>query len=145
MHATTGVSTTRGELVRATSGDLEPHMPNSVEVEPRMTSNGALRTRKRRDDLKLVLEQLVYNLRWSWDTPTVELFRALGPEPWARTQNPVHILRAADSDVLAEHAESILARGAELEHYMTRQPALGNIPRIAYFSAEFAIAEALPI
>ena len=45
-----------------------------------MQSNGALRTRKRRDDLKLVLEQLVYNLRWSWDTPTVELFPGLRAE-----------------------------------------------------------------
>jgi starch phosphorylase len=120
-------------------------MPNIAEVEPRMTSNGALRTRKRRDDLALVLEQLVYNLRWSWDPATVGLFRAIGPEPWAKTHNPVSVLKAAGRDVLAEHAEDILARGGELEQYLTRTPALGGIPRIAYFSAEFAIAEALPI
>jgi glycogen phosphorylase len=110
-----------------------------------MPPNGALRTRKRRDDLNLLLGRLVYNLRWSWDPATVDLFRALSPEPWARSHNPVHVLRAADAAALAEHAQSILARGAELEQYLTRQPALDGIPRIAYFSAEFAIAEALPI
>ena len=145
MHAPSGVPDMPGGLVTAAQGDPEPHMPNTAEVEPRMTSNGALRTRKRRDDLKLVLEQLVYNLRWSWDPPTTELFQALGPEPWSRGHNPVHVLKSVDNDVLAEHAESILARGAELKQYLTKQPALGGIPRVAYFSAEFAIAEALPI
>src|SRR6266508_5187532 len=145
MHAPSGVPDMPGGLVTAAQGDPEPHMPNTAEVEPRMTSNGALRTRKRRDDLKLVLEQLVYNLRGSWDPPTTELFQALGPEPWSRGHNPVHVLKSVDNDVLAEHAESILARGAELEQYLTNQPALGGIPRVAYFSAEFAIAEALPI
>jgi glucan phosphorylase len=120
-------------------------MPNIAEVEPRMTSNGAVRTRGRRDDLRSILEHLAYNLRWSWNPATVELFRTLGPDPWQRSHNPVSVLRTVDSDVLTEHAEALLDRSAELDHYLNKQPALGGIPRIAYFSAEFAITEALPI
>jgi glycogen phosphorylase len=122
-------------------------MPNTAELgEPCMTSDGALRrTRKRRDALANVLEALAYNLRWSWDPATVDLFRAISPEPWARTHNPVTVLKAAGPDVLAEHAESILARGAELDQYLDRPSSLGGVPRVAYFSAEFAISEALPI
>src|SRR5215216_2867942 len=120
------------------SGDPDPHMPNIAEVEtsePRMTSNGALRTRKRRDDLVLVLEELAYNLRWSWDPATVDLFHAIAPEPWTRTHNPVAVVRAADPDVLAEHAESILERRADLEQYLNRPAGVENMPRIGYFCA----------
>jgi starch phosphorylase len=94
-----------------------------------------------------VLEQLVYNLRWSWNPRVVDLFRALAPEPWARTHNPVSVLKAAaaDPDVLAEHAESILEEHANLERYLSGEPRLGGVPRIAYFCAEFAITESLPI
>ncbi|HET6319143.1 MAG TPA: alpha-glucan family phosphorylase [Chloroflexota bacterium] len=111
-----------------------------------MTSDGALhRPQRRRANLPNVLEELVYNLRWSWDPDTVDLFRAIAPEPWARTHNPVAVLKAAGPDVIEEHAQSILARGAELEQYLKRPSALGGVPRVAYFSAEFAITEALPI
>jgi glycogen phosphorylase len=120
-------------------------MPNTAEVEPRMTSNGALRTRKHRDDPQRALDQLVYNLRWSWDPTTVELFRSLNPDAWHRSHTPVAVLRSLDPATVAEHADSILARSAELEHYLAKQPALGDVPRIAYFSAEFAITESLPI
>ena len=53
---------------------------------------------------------------------------------------------ANDPDRLAEHAESILERQADLEQYL--QPSsrdVDGMPRIAYFCAEFAIAESLPI
>jgi starch phosphorylase len=121
-------------------------MPKTAEIgEPLMTSNGPLRTRRRRDDLALVLQELAYNLRWSWDPQTIELFRALAPEHWSRAHNPVHVLKAVDQDALAEHAESILERRTDLEQYLNRGSSLGATPRIAYFCAEFAIAEALPI
>jgi len=110
-----------------------------------MTSDGPLRTRRRRDDLALVLQELAYNLRWSWDPPTVELFKALAPEHWSKAHNPVHVVKAVDQDALAEHAESILECRAELEQYLNCESSVGTTPRIAYFCAEFAIAEALPI
>src|SRR4051812_17532220 len=123
-------------------------MLNTAELsDPRRVSDGVLRTRHRRDDLVAALDRLVYNLRWSWDATTVALFRALAPEPFARTGNPVNVLRSAgsDLDVLAEHAESILDRDADLDHYLNRPGRMDGVPLIAYFSAEFAIAEALPI
>jgi starch phosphorylase len=125
-------------------------MPKTAELEfcePRIVSDGAHRVRKRRDDLVPVLEQLAYNMRWSWDPATRDLFQSLAPEPWARTRNPIAVLKPAsnDPDRLAEHAESILECRAALEQYLNRDPHLKGMPRIAYFCAEFAIAESLPI
>jgi starch phosphorylase len=123
-------------------------MPKTVEiVQPRIVSEGTLRVRKRRDNLVPLLEQLAYNLRWSWDPKTLDLFQSLAPEPWARTHNPIAVLKSAanDPDRLAEHAESILERHSDLDHYLNRAPYVKDVPRIAYFCAEFAIAESLPI
>jgi starch phosphorylase len=50
-----------------------------------------------------------------------------------------------EPDRLAEHAESILERHAELETYLNRPPHVRDVPRIGYFCAEFAITETLPI
>ena len=112
-----------------------------------MVTEGALRVRKKRDDLIPLLEALAYNLRWSWDPSTLDLFQRLAPEPWARTHNPIAAMQSAinEPDRLAEHAESILERHTNLEHYLTRQPYVRDVPRIAYFCAEFAISETLPI
>jgi glycogen phosphorylase len=131
-----------------TAGDPEAHMLNTAELsDPRTQTDGVLRTRHRRDDLVAALDRLVYNLRWSWDAATVALFRALAPEPFARTGNPINVLRSAtgDPDVLAEHAKSILDREADLDQYLNGPQRMDGVPRIAYFSAEFAITEALPI
>ena len=102
-----------------------------------MVSEGALRVRKRRDDLVPLLEQLAYNLRWSWDPATRDLFQALAPEPWARTHNPIAALKAAanDPDRLAEHAESILERHADLEQYLNASAARAAACRASRTSA----------
>ena len=157
MHATTGVPRRSlaarflrgpdGVLVRAAPGDPEPHMPNTAEIEPRMAfqRRGARTKATRRLSFPL-LEQLAYNLRWSWDPATARAVPSLAPEPWSRTHNPIAVLvRRHDPDRLAEHAESILERHAELEQYLTGSRASSGMPRIAYFCAEFAIAESLPI
>src|SRR5216683_6919027 len=139
MHALT---------MKVASGDPEPHMPNTAEInQPRIVSNSSLRVRKRRNDLVPLLEQLAYNLRWSWNSAARDLFEALAPEPWSRTHNPIAVLKAAanDADRLAEHAESILEQHGALEQYLTGTPRIKGVPRIAYFCAEFAIAESLPI
>src|SRR6266851_2115824 len=161
MHATPGVPASvwpychylrsrelDGVLMRVASGDPEPHMPKTAEiVQPRSVSQGAQRVRKRRDNLVPLLEQLAYNLRWSWDPKTRDLFQSLAPDPWARTHNPIAVLKSAanDPDLLAEHAESILERHGDLDQYLNRAPHVKDVPRIAYFCAEFAIAESLPI
>src|SRR5438874_4121325 len=135
-------------FVKLASGEPESHMPEIAElVEPRMVTEGARRVRKKRDDLIPLLEILTYNLRWSWDPPTIDLFQRLAPEPWARTHNPIAALASSinEPDRLAEHAESILERHHDLEQYLHRQPHVKDVPRIAYFCAEFAITETLPI
>src|SRR5712691_2820038 len=134
--------------MKVASGDPEPHMPNTAEiVQPRIVSDRSLRVRKRRNDLVPLLEQLAYNLRWSWNSAARDLFQSLAPEPWSRTHNPIAVLKAAanDPDRLAEHAESILEQHGALEQYLTGTPRIKGVPRIAYFCAEFAIAESLPI
>jgi glycogen phosphorylase len=112
-----------------------------------MVTEGSARVRKKRDDLIPLLEELAYNLRWSWHPATVDLFQSLAPERWARTHNPINAMRAAanEPDRLAEHAESILERYGDLEQYLNRPPHVADVPRIAYFCAEFAITETLPI
>jgi starch phosphorylase len=123
-------------------------MPDIAEItKPRNAADGALRVRKRRDDLVPLLDQLAYNLRWSWNPAVRELFQSLAPEPWGRTHNPIAVLKsvANDRDRLAEHAESILDQHGDLEQYLNSSPRIDGVPRIAYFCAEFAIAESLPI
>ena len=94
-----------------------------------------------------LLEQLAYNLRWSWDPATLDLFQSLAPEPWSKTHNPIAAYRSAINEParLAEHAESILERHHDLDQYLNRPPHVKDVPRIAYFCAEFAITESLPI
>src|SRR5437868_1613058 len=133
---------------RLVPGDPNPRMSKTAEItETRPVTKGALRVRKRRDDLAQLLQQLAYNLRWSWDPKTTDLFQAIAPEPWARTHNSIAALKAAtsDPDRLAEHAESIRERHDDLENYLNSKPHLKDVPRIAYFCAEFAITESLPI
>src|ERR1700674_2068492 len=101
------------EFVRVASGDGEPHMQNTAEIiEPLKSSEKARRVRKPRHDLVPLLEQLAYNLRWSWHPATRHLFEALAPEQWGRTHNPIAVLKSAasDPDRLPAHAESTLER-----------------------------------
>ncbi len=112
------------------------------------------------------LEQLSVNLRWSWDTPTQDLFASIDPELWAQVgADPVALLGGvspARLDGLAAD-ESFLTRldrlAGELDDYLTRprwyqerqdaqaegtaEPARWPTG-IAYFSMEFGVAEVLP-
>src|SRR5579859_1528153 len=123
-------------------------MTNTAEIDqPRTVGDEPPRVRRRTDNLVPLLEQLAYNMRWSWNPAARELFQSLAPEPWGRTHNPVAVLRSAanDADRLAEHAESILEQHGDLEQYLHGNSGIPGVPRIAYFCAEFAIAESLPI
>src|ERR1051326_631268 len=96
-----------GEIVSLASGDSEAHMPNTAELaETPMVTEGSARVRKKRDDLIPLLEELAYNLRWSWHPATLDLFQSLAPERWARTHNPIAAMRAAanEPDRLADNA-----------------------------------------
>jgi len=105
------------------------------------------------------LERLSVNLRWSWDTPTQDLFATIDAELWAQVgPDPVALLGAVSPKRLDDLAvdESFLRRldhlAGELDDYLSRpmwyqeQVAAGaELPTgIAYFSMEFGVAEVLP-
>ena len=99
------------------------------------------------------LEDLAYNLRWIWDQQTADLFRRLDPARWAATNhNPVLLLRTVDQARLDEVARDqgyrreLAGAAAELAAYLDGDGADGAArPPVAYFSAEFGLAECLPI
>lgn len=104
------------------------------------------------------LQDLAFNLRWTWDHETIALFRRLDRDLWETTgHNPVLMLGTIDQRRLreAEQDESFLAHldrvHLYLELYMTEPawfqrayPEFKNM-RIGYFSAEFGLTECLPI
>ncbi|HZO29992.1 MAG TPA: alpha-glucan family phosphorylase [Chloroflexota bacterium] len=99
------------------------------------------------------LEDLAYNLRWTWDHQTAGLFRRLDPARWEATNhNPVLLLRSTDQVRLNEAARDpgyrreLAGAAAELTAYLDADGTdAATKPRVAYFSAEFGLAECLPI
>ena len=103
------------------------------------------------------LTELALDLRWSWHHGTDELWSQLDPELWALTHNPWVVLQTASPTRLEElfarpayreRVERLLARrrdhhasAAWFQHHHPQPP----LSRVAYFSMEFALSEALPI
>ncbi|MFM8514656.1 MAG: DUF3417 domain-containing protein, partial [Actinomycetota bacterium] len=51
----------------------------------------------------LPLEELALNLRWSWNSPTRDLFRDMDPATWRRCDHdPVRLLGEVSGERLAE-------------------------------------------
>ena len=110
-------------------------------------------------DLVAGLNRLARNLWWSWDQDAQELFYDLSPRGWQNLyHNAVAILKEVSPYELrvrlgdpsfADRARAILAR---FDAYVStpdtwgalNAPALKANP-VAYFSAEFAFHETLPI
>lgn len=106
------------------------------------------------------LRKLAYNLYWDWNMETKDLFRRLDPELWESSRhNPVLMLGIISQQRLQEVAEdegflAQMERAArQLDNYLNqrnwyRKNRGGKAqPQecYAYFSAEFGIAECLPI
>ena len=103
------------------------------------------------------LNELAYNLRWTWNHETVALFERLDPTLWEATNhNPVLLLRTVDQTRLdqaaadEEYVRLLDNSLAELSTYLdgtqVEEPALTHeAGRVGYFSAEFGLAECLPI
>ena len=102
------------------------------------------------------LHELAFNLRWSWDDATQDLFQSLAQDVWKRTKNPVMVLASLhDYRVATENPEFLKKYDQVVEafdHYMglkssawynkkygenTRKP-------IAYFCAEYGFHESFP-
>jgi len=105
------------------------------------------------------LTRLATNLWWSWHRESRILFYVLDPLLWRRTRhNPIALLQDVDPARLAAAAEdaeflATLDRAcADLDRALTRKgtwyvntfPGVGEQP-IAYFSAEFAVHNSVPI
>lgn len=107
------------------------------------------------------LNELSYNLWWTWHLPARQLFRELDPVLWeVCKQNPVLFLHRIEPDRLVKAVQdpAFLGRYDNVMHMfdgmLHRHPSeswLGNhhpelVDRdVAYFSAEFGIHKALPI
>ena len=103
------------------------------------------------------LTQLALDLRWSWHHGADELWSQLDPELWTLTHNPWVVLQVASParlgellarpayreqvERLLEHRRAYLASPAWFQQHHPRAP----LTRVAYFSMEFALSEALPI
>lgn len=105
------------------------------------------------------LRDLAYNLRWSWDHGTIELFRRLDSDLWELSgHNPVLMLGTIDQSALDAAAadEGYLGHLAGVCQYFDAylegktswfRRAHNKIqgPLVAYFSAEFGETECLSI
>src|SRR4030065_604038 len=105
------------------------------------------------------LDELAYNLWWSWHIEARQLFKALDNALWRATgHNPVKLLqqiephrlvaRAQDPIFLKKYDSVMTAFKAALSGadpwFNTQYPHLGQ-QTIAYFSLEFAIHNSLPL
>jgi starch phosphorylase len=106
------------------------------------------------------LRELAYNLWWTWNLDAIDLFRRLDRDLWETTgHNPVAMLglvkqQRLEEAVADEGFMSQLMRVYQaLNHYLSSrdtwyQRHYGDRtthPRIAYFSAEYGLTEALPV
>ncbi len=102
------------------------------------------------------LQELAFNLRWSWDHRTRDLFRWVDPQIWELTfHDPVRLLSlvgrqrldqlAADPAFMGFLGEmhDDLHRYLEAPRWFQTRP-VSPLHGVAYFSPEFGIAEALP-
>ena len=105
------------------------------------------------------IRELAVDLWWSWNQAARQVFRRLDYPLWRATaHNPVHMLRIAPQEMLAraaadpqfvalyDEAVSLLddARQARNTWWTRKFPDLQH-QSIAYFSAEFALHQSLPI
>jgi len=106
------------------------------------------------------LKALALNLRWTWDADTQRLFASLEPTLWESTgRNPLKVIdelpkhRLEQLTADAGFLSRLSAREKELAAYLKTPrtwfkrtaTAKQKKMRVAYFSAEFAIHESLPI
>ena len=101
------------------------------------------------------LNELAYDLLWTWQPRIEALFRTLDPDLWKSTrQNPVLLLNQLGEDGLRRACEREEVRRAledarsAYRAYYERNPRFmdAHAPMaIAYFSLEFGLSECLPI
>jgi starch phosphorylase len=100
------------------------------------------------------LRDLAENLWWTWHPQAQRLFTRIDPDTWARTRNPIHVLRRTTEERWAELAADtrFVADTRELSdrlHWYVADDAPGIGAElggpVAYLCAEFALHESLPV
>lgn len=102
------------------------------------------------------MEDLAYNLRWSWHHRARELFKRLDPQLWKTTQhNPVRLLREIqaerlanaerDPDFLRAYETTLRSFDNTGEQWFAKEFPDLRQTSLAYFSAEFGLHTSLPI
>ncbi len=102
------------------------------------------------------LAELALDMRWSWNHAADEVWRQLDPDLWDLTHNPWGVLQTvsrdqveralADPDVRAKINALVQARrrAAEAPGWFQQTHAPAPPIRVAYFSMEYMLSEALP-
>ncbi len=103
------------------------------------------------------LQEIAFNLRWSWNHAADELWSQLDPELWAQTRNPWVMLQTVSRERLQaltsdahfrEKIDEIIERRKRREEVASwfqrtyREPPFKTV---AYFSMEYMLSDALPI
>ena len=103
------------------------------------------------------LAELALDLRWSWNHAADKIWRQLDPALWDLTYNPWAVLQTVSRDQLqrvsADPAfrksvdDLVQARrqAAKAPAWFQQEHAKSPLTRVAYFSMEFMLSEALPI
>jgi starch phosphorylase len=100
------------------------------------------------------LRELAENLWWAWHPEARRLFSRIDPELWARTRNPIRLLRQTDHERWTSLAadERFVADTAAIVQRFRREMDNGGEGLgddlggpIAYLCAEFALYESLPV
>ncbi len=104
-----------------------------------------------------MLSELALDMRWSWNHATDPVWRQLDSVLWEFTHNPWVVLQTVSREklqrVLAEPAfrksvdDLVQARrdAAQASAWFQQAHAQSALTRVAYFSMEFMLSEALPI
>src|SRR5437867_6099274 len=101
------------------------------------------------------LRKLAYNLWWSWHPRPRNMFGRIDARAWARYRNPIPVLAGgvpwpellddqafmAEAQDILEQFERYLQNGSD--HWFHRRHAHKLSGPIAYFCAEYGIAESL--
>ena len=97
------------------------------------------------------LDELAHNLWWVWTPKAKEMFEALAPELWEKTEgNPVQLLRLlSEEQIAAITSDKALLKQidevyADWKAYMA-VPQDINRPSVAYFCMEYGLTNILKI
>ncbi len=121
-------------------------------------SYDTFRIRATLPDELLPLNELAYNLHWTWSHKAIELFRRLDNDLWDDTKhNPVKMLGSIKQDKLSQalqdegFMDQMHRAHQNMKEHLNNKSWFENkfkkydSPQIAYFSMEFGLTECLPI